>query len=121
MRLMNSRTAAERDTRMAKAAPQAGVLGLSRAQGWGILFFVYSALAVLFFLYHYLDDLSRQRAGTSHFAHIEELTGVYTVFLLLPLVLRVADFYLFKSKGWAAPGCFPFGRRSGILFVHTSF
>src|ERR1700675_4888346 len=117
---MNNHTATERDTHLAGAAPQAGVLGLSRAQGWGILFFVYSALAVLFFLYHYLDDLSRQRAGTFTLRLLEEFTGVYTVFLVLPLVLRVANFYLFKSKGWLRLVVLHLAAAVGFSFVHTS-
>jgi two-component system LytT family sensor kinase len=117
---MNNHTSTERDTHWAGAAPQAGVLGLSRAQGWGILFFVYSALAVLFFLYHYLDDLSRQRAGTFTLRLLEEFTGVYTVFLVLPLVLRVANLYLFKSKGWLRLVVFHLAAAVGFSFVHTS-
>ena len=117
---MNNHASTESATHLAGAAPQAGVLGLSRAQGWGILFFVYSALAVLFFLYHYLDDLSRQRAGTFTLRLLEECTGVYTVFLVLPLVLRVANFYLFKSKGWLRLVVFHLAAAVGFSFVHTS-
>ena len=57
------------------ATAQTGVLGLTRAQGWGILFLVYTALFVLVFGYHYLDDLSRQRPGTFAVRFLEEFTG----------------------------------------------
>jgi sensor histidine kinase YesM len=103
-----------------RAAQQTGALGLTRAQGWAILFLVYTALFVLFFGYHYLDDLSRQRPGTFAVRFLEEFTGVYTVFLLLPLVLRVADFYLFKVKGWMRQVVFHLVAAAGFSFLHTS-
>ena len=99
---------------------QTGVLGLTRAQGWGILFLVYTALFVLFFGYHYLDDLSRQHPGTFAVRFLEESTGVYSVFLLLPLVLRVAEFYLFKVKGWMRQVAFHLVAAAGFSFLHTS-
>jgi two-component system LytT family sensor kinase len=97
-----------------------GVLGLTRAQGWGILLLVYTAIFVLIFGYHYLDDLSRQRPGTFAVRFLEEFTGVFTVFLLLPLVLRVAEFYLFKVKGWARQVAFHLVAAVGFSFLHTS-
>jgi LytS/YehU family sensor histidine kinase len=73
---------------------------LPRALTWTVIFAVYTAIAVLLIGYRYLDDLSRQRPG--HFAMrvLEEGTGVYTVLLLLPLILRVADTYLFPRRSW---------------------
>jgi two-component system LytT family sensor kinase len=99
---------------------QTRVLGLTRAQGWGILFLVYTAIFVLIFSYRYLDDLSRQRSGTFVVRFLEEFTGVYSVFLLLPLVLRVADFYLFKVKGWVRQVAFHLAGAVGFSFLHTS-
>jgi len=109
-----------RSAQLTRAARERGVLGLTRAQGWGILFLVYTALFVLFFGYHYLDDLSRQRPGTFAVRFLEEFTGVYTVFLILPFVLRVADFYLFKVKGWVRQVAFHLAAAVGFSFVHTS-
>ncbi|HEY6385076.1 MAG TPA: histidine kinase [Candidatus Acidoferrum sp.] len=120
IRPINS-TAANRSLQLPRATRQTGVLGLTRAQGWGILFLVYTALFVLFFGYHYLDDLSRERAGTFAVRFLEEFTGVYTVFLLLPLVLRVADLYLFKVKGWMRQVVFHLVAAAGFSFLHTSF
>jgi LytS/YehU family sensor histidine kinase len=51
---------------------------------------------------------------------LEEFTGVYTVFLLLPLVLRAADFYLFKVKGWMRQVVFHLVAAAGFSFLHTS-
>jgi two-component system LytT family sensor kinase len=117
---MNRPTPTDRQPHTAGKTAQAGVLGLTRAQGWGILFLVYTALFVLFFSYHYLDDLSRQRPGTFAVRFLEEFTGVFTVFLILPLVLRVADFYLFKVKGWVRQAAFHLVAAVGFSFVHTS-
>ncbi len=117
---MATHSTASSAPRLTRPNQQTNVLGLTRAQGWGILFLVYSALAVLFFLYHYLDDLSRQRAGTFTVRLLEEFTGVYTVFLILPLVLRVANFYLFKSKGWLRLVAVHLAAAVGFSFVHTS-
>jgi len=61
----------------ARDTQQAGLLGITRAQGWGILFLIYTAIFVLIFSYHYLDDLSRQRPGTFTVRFLEEFTGVY--------------------------------------------
>jgi two-component system LytT family sensor kinase len=117
---MNRRTSRNRDTHLAAATPQAAVLGLTRAQGWGILLLVYTVIFVLIFGYHYLDDLSRQRPGTFAVRFLEEFTGVYTVFLLLPLVLRAADFYLFKVKGWVRQVLYHLAAAVGFSFLHTS-
>jgi sensor histidine kinase YesM len=99
---------------------QPRVLGLTRSQGWGILFLVYTSIFILIFSYRYLDDLSRQRHGTFAVRFLEEFTGVYTVFLILPLVLRVADFYLFKVRGWVRQVAFHLAAAVGFSFVHTS-
>jgi two-component system LytT family sensor kinase len=117
---MNRRSSANKTPGMAGNSPQANVLGFSRAQGWGILLLVYTAIFVLIFSYHYLDDLSRQRPGTFAVRFLEEFTGVYTVFLLLPLVLRVADFYLFRIKGWARQVALHLVAAVGFSFLHTS-
>jgi|SRR5579864_8656657 len=117
---MSQRTSRDRAARTAGATSQANVLGLSRAQGWGILLLVYTGIFVLIFSYRYLDDLSRQRPGTFAVRFLEEFTGVFTVFLLLPLVLRVADFYLFKVKGWARQIAFHLVAAVGFSFLHTS-
>jgi two-component system LytT family sensor kinase len=91
---------------LTSATPQTGVLGLTRAQGWGILFLVYTALFVLLFGYHYLDDLSRQHPGTFAVRLLEQGTGTYSAFILLPLILRLVAFHLIAAVGFS--------------FLHTS-
>jgi hypothetical protein len=109
-----------RERQAARNKPQDGLLGITRAQGWLILFLVYTAIFVLIFGYHYLDDLSRQRPGTFTVRFLEEFTGVYSVFLLLPLVLRVANFYLFKVNGWVKKVAFHLPAAVAFSFLHTS-
>jgi two-component system LytT family sensor kinase len=73
---------------------------LPRALTWGLLFLAYTAIAILLTGYRYLDDLARQHPGTFLRRALEETTGVYSVFILLPLVFRFARIYLFEHKGW---------------------
>jgi two-component system LytT family sensor kinase len=71
---------------------------LPPALTWTVLFLIYTGIAILLTGYRYLDDLSRNRPGTFGIRTLEEVTGVYTAFVLLPLVLRAADWYLFRPK-----------------------
>src|SRR5438445_4632432 len=67
---------------------------------WGLFFLLFTALGFLSFSYRYLDDLARGHVGTFPRRLLEEATGVYSVLLLLPLILRFARVYLFEKKGW---------------------
>ncbi len=58
---------------------------LLRAYGWLVPLF--TAIGLLFFSYHYLDDLSRQHYGTFWPRFIEEMTGAYTAMVLIPFVI----------------------------------
>jgi len=97
-----------------------GVLGLTRAQGWAILFLVYTGIFVLIFSYRYLDDLSRERPGTFGVRFLEEFTGVYSVFVILPLVFRMAGSYLFKPIGWLRLIGLHLLSAVAFSFLHTS-
>jgi two-component system LytT family sensor kinase len=74
--------------------------GQPRASSWGLFFLLFTAIGFLSFSYRYLDDLARGHIGTFPRRLLEEATGVYSVLLLLPLVLRFARVYLFEKKGW---------------------
>src|SRR5882762_8256026 len=87
-------------TLMTTSVPNVKPQQLSRARVWSVLFLVFTFLGFLSFSYRYLDDLSRQHAGTFGRRLLEETTGVYSVFLLLPFVLLFARYYLFKCNGW---------------------
>ena len=75
-----------------------------RARLWIGLFGVYTLIAVLMTGYRYLDDLTREIPGTFPRRALEEGTGVYSVFLLLPFVFLFAQRYLFERKGWLRLG-----------------
>jgi two-component system, LytTR family, sensor kinase len=91
-----------------------------RAHTWVVLFLVYTLIAVLLTGYRYLDDLTRQHPGTFYMRVLEEGTGVYSVFLLLPFVFRFARVYLFERKGWLKLGLFHLA--AAVLFstAHTT-
>src|SRR6267154_259878 len=92
----------------------------SRAHMWMVLFVLYTLIAVLLTGYRYLDDLTRQHPGTFTMRVLEESTGVYSVFVLLPLVFRFARIYLFERKGWLKLGLLHMA--AAVLFsgVHTT-
>jgi len=91
-----------------------------RAQTWIVLFLLYTLIAVLLTGYRYLDDLTRQHPGTFYMRVLEEGTGVYSVFLLLPLIFRFARIYLYERKGWLRLGLFHLA--AAVLFsaAHTT-
>src|SRR5580698_7984210 len=82
----------------AETLPQVQPPPLPLAQTWTILFLIYTGIAILLTGYRYLDDLSRNRPGTLAIRSLEEITGVYTAFVLLPLVFKAANLYLFRPK-----------------------
>ena len=94
-------------------------LRLPRALTWSIVFLAYTAIAVLLTGYRYLDDLSRQRTGTFAMRTLEEVTGVYSFFLLLPFMLRVANAYLFPRKSWPRLIIWHLGAAIAFSAAHT--
>jgi len=93
---------------------------LSRALVWLLLFLAFTAVAFLLFEYRYLDDLSRGRAGAWKMRALEEGTGVYTFFLLLPALIAVANRYLFRPMGWWQRGGWHVGCAFVFSLAHTS-
>ncbi len=93
---------------------------LSRARVWTALFLIYSAILVVEFEYRYLDDLSRQHAGTFGRRLLEEATGVYSVFLLLPFIFLLARYYLFECQGWARRIALHLSGAVLFSFLHTT-
>src|SRR6267378_3452702 len=92
----------------------------SRARMWIGLFILYTLIAVLLTGYRYLDDLTRQHPGTFTMRVLEEGTGVYSVFLLLPLVFRFARIYLYERKGWLKLGFFHLAAALIFSALHTT-
>lgn len=62
-------------------------------RGYGRLFWLFTAIGLLFFSYHYLDDLARNTHGTLLPRLIEEMTGAYTALVLLPFIVWFARRY----------------------------
>jgi len=95
---------------------------LPLAKTWSIIFLIYTGIAILLTGYRYLDDLSRNRPGTLAIRSLEEITGVYTAFVLLPLVFRAADLYLFRPKrmNWVLTGFWHIVAGVTFSLAHTS-
>ena len=91
-----------------------------RALTWTVLFLLYTGIAVLMTGYRYLDDVTRQIPGTFPRRALEEGTGVYSVFLMLPLVFLFAQKYLFERKGWLRLGILHVGGAVVFSAAHTS-
>jgi two-component system, LytTR family, sensor kinase len=105
---------------MAKMQTAAGTLRERRAFSWGLFFLLFTALGFLSFSYRYLDDLARGHEGTLARRLLEEGTGVYSVLVLLPLVLRFARIYLFEKKGWLLLAAKHLAGAVAFSAVHTS-
>ena len=87
---------------------------------WTALFLLFTALGLLKFSYLYLDDLARARPGTGLVRGIEELTGAYSAFVLLPLIVWFARRFSWRRFQWAR---FFLGHMVGALcysLAHTT-
>jgi hypothetical protein len=100
---------------MSKTLP----MGLSR-RTWLLLFLLFTSIGWLNTLHFYLDDVSRGHSGTLGVRSIEEFTGAYGAFLLLPgIIWLVRRFPLTKGIELSI-----FIHIFGALtysFLHTSF
>lgn len=93
---------------------------LSLVRVWTVLFLIYTGICVSALEYRYLDDLSRQREGTFGTRLLEETTGVYSVFLLLPFVFLFARYYLFERRGWWRRIAWHISGAIVFSFLHTT-
>lgn len=66
------------------------------------LFVLFTAIGLLFFTYHYLDDLARLQYGTLPARFIEEMTGAYSGLALLPFVILLTRRFPWTSAAWPA-------------------
>jgi len=92
----------------------------SRAQTWTVLFLFFTGIAFLSFNYKYLDDLARQHSGTLLRRLLEETTGVYSFFILLPIAFHFAHVYLFERKGWLRQALMHLATGLGFSVAHTT-
>jgi two-component system LytT family sensor kinase len=111
-----------RDTRAMPNPAKPGICPppLPRALSLTVLFLIYTGIAVLLTGYRYLDDLARQHAGTLPIRALEEITGVYSAFVLLPLVFRFAHLYLFPRKSWFKVALWHLAGAIGFSVAHTT-
>jgi hypothetical protein len=92
----------------------------SQAQTWTILFLFFTGVTFLSFNYKYLDDLARQHSGTLLRRLLEETTGVYSFFILLPMAFHFAHIYLFERKGWLRQSLMHLATGAGFSIAHTT-
>src|SRR5579862_6883966 len=95
---------------------------LPRPMIWIVAFLVYAVIFILLFSYRYLDDLTRQHTGTFGVRFLEEFTGVFSFFALLPLMFRAAEYYLFEKCDWSwlRKVAFHFLCGIGFSLAHTT-
>jgi two-component system, LytTR family, sensor kinase len=93
---------------------------LSRARVWTVLLLIYTGFGISALEYRYLDDLSRQRVGTFSTRLLEESTGGYSVFLLLPFIFLFARYYLFECQGWVRRIVWHISGAIVFSFLHTT-
>ncbi|MBV8373938.1 MAG: hypothetical protein JO302_00355, partial [Candidatus Eremiobacteraeota bacterium] len=51
---------------------------------------LFTTIGLLFFSYHFLDDLARGKAGTALPRLIEEMTGAYSAVIVLPITIWIS-------------------------------
>lgn len=61
---------------------------------------LFTAIGLLFFSYHFLDDLARGKTGTALPRFIEEMTGAYAAAIVLPIALWTLRRFPFGRHTW---------------------
>ena len=61
---------------------------------------LFTAIGLLFFSYHYLDDLAAGATGTALRRFIEEMTGAYTAAIVLPISIWLLRRFPFSRRSW---------------------
>jgi len=75
-------------------------MNLRRPGVWAWLFLFFTATGLLNFGHFYLDDLARAWHGTAVRRLMEELTGTYSSFVLLPLILFITHRVPLTRRSW---------------------
>ena len=84
------------------------------------MFGLYTALTLLLFGYHYLDDLANGRADTWLQRIIEQMTGAYAALVLLPLILWVTRRFPPQRSRWIAVTAAWIGGALVYTALHTT-
>ena len=95
-------------------------LQLSTVRLWFLLFLLFTLIALLTFGYVYLDDLTRKHPGTLSRRLLEQITGAYSAFLLLPFILRYTRFFLFAPHPWFVRLSLHLLGATAYSLIHTS-
>jgi two-component system, LytTR family, sensor kinase len=92
----------------------------SDTRGWWVLFALYTVIGALGFWYRYLDDLAREHYGTLGRRLLEESTGVYTAFALLPLIFALCRRLPWSAATWPRTLAVHVAGAIGYSLAHTT-
>lgn len=73
---------------------------MSRTSAWLLIFAAFTAVGWLNFAYRYFDDLARNFHHTFAKRSFEELSGIYTAFLLFPPLLWIVRRIRIRRNNW---------------------
>lgn len=90
-------------------------------KGWLLIFAYYNVHAFFLFSYKYLEFVTRDRHVFPIVPFLEEVTGTYGGFVLLPFVIWVARRYPFHKNNWLKPLGFHILGLFVYSFAHTSW
>lgn len=90
---------------------------LTRLVVW---FAAFTVIMLLVFCYRYLDDLTREHAGTFITRLIEETTGVYSVALLFLVILKFTRRFRMTGENWPRRVPLHLLAAAGFSLVHTT-
>lgn len=81
---------------------------------------LFTAIGLLFFSYHLLDDLARGMHGTALPRFIEEMTGAYTAALVVPIAIWTLARFPFSPRRWPLALAVQLGGLVVYTVAHTS-
>ena len=84
------------------------------------LFWLFTAIGLLFFSYYYLDDLAREHRGTALPRFIEEMTGAYATMVLFPFIVSLTRRFAFSKESWATALLMHLGGLFAFSVAHTT-
>jgi two-component system, LytTR family, sensor kinase len=81
---------------------------------------LFTAIGLLFFSYHVLDDLARGMAGTALPRFIEEMTGAYAAAIVVPIAVWISRRFPFGKRTWPLALAAQFGGLIVYTVGHTT-
>lgn len=95
-------------------------VNLRSSRTWLWIIAAASLLGLLNFWHYFLDDLARQRYGTAPTRFIEEMTGVYTAIVMIPIIVWIYDRFPWTAKRWPSALLANIGGVLLYTLLHTS-